>query len=148
MQWCLSDEICDMLAAVMSFVSMFAAKARIMQQCSFNEFCDTFCDMFAAKVEIMQQCSYNKLYSSSWLAFIIASHLFLLLFHICFHFSFILIFIIFLYFFSPLLFIHLHSFFLSHNFTAVSLLQTTSFSFFSITIILHLPYSSFHLLTQ
>ena len=42
-----------MLAAKVNFVSIFAAKARIMQQCSFDEFCDTFCDMFAAKIEII-----------------------------------------------------------------------------------------------
>ena len=43
-----------MLAAVMSFVGMFAVKTEIMQQCLFDEFYDTFCDTFAAKVEIMQ----------------------------------------------------------------------------------------------
>ena len=137
-----------MLAAVVGFVGMFAVKVRIMQQCLFGGFCDTFCGMFAAKIEIMQQCSCDGLYSSSWFAFIIASCLLSSLLHVCFHFFFILIFIIFLYFFSFFLFIHLHSFFPSHNFTAVFLLQTTSFLFFSITIILHLSYSSFHSSTQ
>ena len=87
-----------------------------------------------------------------------------LLFHICFHCCFIFAFIFFFYlcfhFFSSLhslffyiffhffFFIHLHSFFLSLNFAGISLLQTTPFSFFSIIIILHLLYSSFHSLTQ
>ena len=42
-----------MLAAVVDFMNMFAVKAEIMQQCSFDGFCDTFCGMFAVKVEIM-----------------------------------------------------------------------------------------------
>ena len=54
MQWCSFDEICDMFAAVVNFMNIFAAKARIMQQCLFNGFCNTFYDMFAVKVEIMQ----------------------------------------------------------------------------------------------
>ena len=123
---------------------MFAAKAEIVQQCLFGECHSTF----AAKVKIMQQYSCDELYSSLWFAFIIASYLLSFFFHLSFHCFFTLVFIIFLYFFSSLLFIHLHFFFLSHNFTAVSLLQTTSFSFFSRTIILHLLYLLLHSSTQ
>ena len=123
---------------------MFAAKAEIVQQCLFDGCHNTF----AAKVKIMQQCSCDELYSSLWLAFTIASHLLSLFFHLDFHHFFTLAFTIFLYFLSFLLSIHLHPFFPSHNFIAISLLQTTSFSFFSRTTILHLSYPSLHLSTQ
>ena len=53
-----------MLAVVMDFMSIFAAKTEIIQQCLFNKFHNTFCDTFAAKVKIIQQCSCNELYSS------------------------------------------------------------------------------------